>query len=156
MSTVKLVSTEAALGVLGTSRFTSTQSLGWNGLSTESTLLPLVSASLGGEPAYPISELKMNIYIYIRTREGFGVFRFGKFRKSRPNRAPIYYTRLLANACRVSRRPPSYNSSGDVAGISPRSPPLPPFMPNFLLTSLLAKRGATRGEYRGKWWNPID
>lgn len=56
---VKLVRTELALGVLGTSKLTSTQSLGWKGLSTESMLLPLVRTSLGGEPAYPISELSV-------------------------------------------------------------------------------------------------
>lgn len=56
VSAVEFVRGELALG-LGTSRLTSTQSLGWKGLSTESMLRPLVSTSLGGEPAYPISEL---------------------------------------------------------------------------------------------------
>jgi hypothetical protein len=46
-----------ALGVQGTSRLTSTHSLGWKGRSTESMLRPRSKAALGGEPAYPISEL---------------------------------------------------------------------------------------------------
>jgi len=58
VSTIGFVRVELALGGLGTSRLTSTQSLGWKGLSTESMLRPLVSTSLGGEPAYPISELR--------------------------------------------------------------------------------------------------
>jgi len=57
VSAVEFVRGELALGGLGTSRLTSTQSLGWKGLSTESMLRPLVSTSLGGDPAYPISEL---------------------------------------------------------------------------------------------------
>lgn len=100
MSTVKLVSTEAALGVLGTSRFTSTQSLGWNGLSTESTLLPLVSASLGGEPAYPISELKMNIYIYTfvheKVLESFDLENFEKADRIARLSITLAYSRMHA------------------------------------------------------------
>lgn len=83
-------------------------------------LLPLVSTSLGGEPAYPISELQ--IYSCI-TRNAYTVFvdpiiAISAFRKFPAElclgvvATRLCYVRSLANACRVSSRPPSYNSSG--------------------------------------------